>query len=194
MSAYLVELGLALLPVWHPQVHPALPRAAVGLTGRLGGVSLFVHEHVLDELYGQAEYGPVESRRVLGRPVVDAPTTAAEATHDVVEPLDAAVQLVLTSLSLQPGESDLPVQLDDCSADLFWPLSVRVQDVIRRRRGQLPDARRQGVDELEPVTLAEQVELVAVDELLDRVVGARRIAVSTFVVIQRRWLRTNRAT
>jgi hypothetical protein len=71
---------------------------------------------------------------------------------------------------LCPGEPDLPVQLDDRPADLLGSLSTHVQDAVGRRGRQLVDARRHGVDELKPVALAEQVELVAVDELLDRVV------------------------
>lgn len=122
MTAGLSKLESAVLPVGHPQVHPPLPCGTMGSTSWPGGVGLLVHEHVHDERLRQTEHSPVEDRRVLGAPVVGAPSTPAEVTHGVAEPLDLAVLLVLASLTPGPGESCLSVQPDDCTANLLRPL------------------------------------------------------------------------
>src|SRR4051812_37723144 len=60
MTADFGEFGLALPPVGHPQVHAPLPGASVRATAWPRRVSLFVHEHVLDEVHGQTEDRPVQ--------------------------------------------------------------------------------------------------------------------------------------
>ncbi len=91
----------------------------------LGGVGLFVDEHILDQPERHAEHGPVQRRRVLRRSLVDAPAAPSEVANCVVQAGDVAIQLVLASLAAQPGEPDLLVQPDHCPADQLWLLSPR---------------------------------------------------------------------
>lgn len=89
----------------------------------LGGVGLFVDEHILDQPERQAEHGPVQRRPVLRRSLVDAPAAPSKVANCVVQAGDVAIQFVLASLAAQPGEPDLLVQPDYRPAGQFWPLA-----------------------------------------------------------------------